>query len=241
MPAQNLGGFSEKVALVTDGASPIGRAVALQLALQGCYVIVGYSNADEKTKSALIELQSLGTLAHAVETDCTTISGARELVEAVEKIYGRLDLLINTLKFEPQSSFIDISEGEWKQNIDANLKAMFFVTQAAMPLMKPRPKPVIVNIASACDTDETARNVVFAGAQAGIIGMTKSLALYLAPKFRVNCVAVSEKKVISETLDPVLFPPKTGVASDDVARTIVYLLSSEAVGLTGQILTVGKG
>jgi NAD(P)-dependent dehydrogenase (short-subunit alcohol dehydrogenase family) len=241
MPAQNLGGFSEKVALVTDGASAVGRAVALQLALQGCYVIAGYSNADEKTKRALAELKSLGTLANAFESDCTTVSGARALVQEVENIYGRLDLLINTLKFEPQSSFIDISEDAWQQSIDANLKAMFFVTQAAVPLMKPRPKPVIVSVASACDTDETSRNVAFAGAQAGIVGMTKSLALELAPKFRVNCVAVSEKKIVSEALDPVLFPPKTGVASDDVARTIVYLLSSEAVGLTGQILTVGKG
>jgi 3-oxoacyl-[acyl-carrier protein] reductase len=239
MPAQNLGGFSEKVALVTDGASGVGRAVALQLALQGCYVIVGYSNADEKAKGALDELQSLGTLAHAVETDCSTLEGAQNLVAEVEKIYGRLDLLINTLKHEPQATFEEINETLWTQTIDANLKAMFFVTQAAVRLMKPRPKPVIVNVA-ACDTDETRRNVAFAGVQAAVVGMTKSLALELAPKFRVNCVAVSEKQVVSELLDPELFKPKKGVADDDVARTIVYLLSSEAIGLNGQILTVGK-
>jgi 3-oxoacyl-[acyl-carrier protein] reductase len=240
MPAQNLGGFSEKVALVTDGASGVGRAVALQLALQGCYVIVGYSNADEKAKGALNELQSLGTLAHAVETDCSTVAGARNLVAEVEKIYGRLDLLINTLKHEPEATFEGITETLWTQVIDANLKALFFVTQAALRLMKPRPKPVIVNVAAACDTDEMSRNIAFAGVQAAIIGMTKSLALELAPKFRVNCVAVSDKKVVSELLDPELFKPKKGVADDDVARTIVYLLSSEAIGLNGQILTVGK-
>lgn len=239
MPAQNLGGFSEKVALVTEGANGIGRAVALQLALQGCYVIVGFSNADEKLQRALTELQSLGTLANAVETDCSTVEGARKLVDEVEKLYGRLDLLVNTLNFKPDSSFDEMTEEIWTRNVDLNLKAMFFVAQAAVRVMRARPKPVIVNVSSACDTDETANNIALAGIQAGIAGMTKSMARSLAPKFRVNCVAVSEKKIISETLDAELFKPKTGVADDDVARTIVYLLSSEAVGLTGQILSVG--
>jgi 3-oxoacyl-[acyl-carrier protein] reductase len=239
MPAQNLGGFAEKVALVTEGANGIGRAVALQLALQGCYVIVGFSDADEKSQRALSELQSLGTLAHAAETDCSTVEGARKLVDEVEKLYGRLDLLVNTLNFKPDSSFLEMTEEVWTRNVDLNLKAMFFVTQAAVRLMKARPKPVIVNVSSACDTDETANNIALAGIQAGIAGMTKSMARSLAPKFRVNCVAVSEKKIVSETLDVELFKPKTGVADDDVARTIVYLLSSEAIGLTGQILSVG--
>jgi 3-oxoacyl-[acyl-carrier protein] reductase len=239
MPAQNFSGFAEKVALVTDGTSGVGRAVALQLALQGCYVIVGYSNADKGAKSALTELQSLGTLANAFETDCSTIEGARKLVSEVETLYGRLDLLINTLKFTPDSSFDEMTEEFWGRTVEANLKAMFFVTQTAARLMKFRPKPVIVNVVSACDTEETSSNVLFASVQAGIIGMTKALALNLAPKFRVNCVAVSEKKIIKETLDAELFKPKTGVANDDVARTIVYLLSSEAIGLNGQIVTVG--
>jgi NAD(P)-dependent dehydrogenase (short-subunit alcohol dehydrogenase family) len=239
MPAQNLGGFAEKVALVTDGTNGIGRAAALQLALQGCYVIVGYGDADEREKSALAELQALGTLANAVEADCSTIEGARKLVGEVEKLYGRLDLLINTVKFVPDSSFEEMTEEIWEQTIDGNLKAVYFVTQTAARLMKFRPKPVIVNVASACDTEEFALNAAYTAVQSGIVGITKSLALKLSPKFRVNCVTVSEKKVLGEALDPQLFIPKTGVAADDAARIIVYLLSSEAVGLNGQVLIVG--
>lgn len=238
MSAHSTHAFSEKVALVTDGANGIGRAVALQLALLGSYVIVGYSKPDEKSKSALIELQSLGTLAHAVEADCSSVSGARKLIEEVEKIYGRLDLLINTVKFAPESSFDEITEEVWTRNVDTNLKAMFFVTQTAARLMKARPKPVIVNVCSALDSEESARNVALTSVQTGIVGMTKSMALELAPKFRVNCVAVSDKKLIDNTLDAELFKPKTGVSDERVARAIVYLLSSEAAGLNGQILTV---
>lgn len=239
MSAQSIHAFAEKVALVTDGANGIGRAVALQLALQGCYVIVGYSQAEEGTKNALAELQSLGTLANAVEADCSTVEGAVKIVGEVEKLYGRLDLLVNTVNFEPKLSFDEMTEGIWTQAIEMNLKAMFFVTQRAVRLMRSRPKPVIVNVASAIDTDEAKRHVTLACVEGGIAGMTKSLALNLAPKFRVNCVSISRKKIVSEALDAELFKPRTGVADDDAARAVCYLLSSEAAGINGQILTVG--
>lgn len=239
MSAQSVHAFAEKVALVTDGGNSIGRAAALQLALLGCYVIVGFSHTSEENYRALTELKNLGTLANAVEADITTIEGAKALIAEVEKLYGRLDLLINTTKFKPLSSFEETSESDWIKTIDANLKANFFVTQEAVRLMKSRPKPAVVNVISACDTDETAANVAYAGSQSAIAGMTKSLALKLAPKFRVNAVAVSEKKKNNPVLDSELFKTETGAAADDVARTIVYLLSSEAILLNGQILMVG--
>ena len=110
MPAYSSHAFAEKVALVTDGENPIGRAVALQLALLGCYVIVGFSKTDENSKRALLELQSLGTLANAVEANTSTVEGAKALAAEVEKMFGRLDLLINTLKFRYDSTFEETVE-----------------------------------------------------------------------------------------------------------------------------------
>lgn len=235
MPAYSSHAFAEKVALVTDGENPIGRAVALQLALLGCYVIVGFPQAVEKR--ALQELQSLGTLAGAVEADVSTVEGARALVSEVERMFGRLDLLINTLKFRSDSTFEETIEDVWQKTVDANLKSAFFVAQSALDLMKPRPKPVIVNVGY---TKEGGENIAFAAIQAGLIGFTKSLSKTLAPKFRVNCVVVSEdSKKPTENLDAELFRVKTGISEDDAARAVVYLLSSEAVGLNGQVLTVG--
>jgi 3-oxoacyl-[acyl-carrier protein] reductase len=239
MPAQSIHAFAEKVALITDGDNPIGRAVALQLALQGCYVIVGFSQISESNQRALTELQSLGTLAAAVEADISTIEGAKKLVGEVENMFGRLDLLVNCLKFSPDSSFEEVTEDVFAKTFDANLKAAFFVTQEAIRLMKPRPKPKIVNVVSAVDTPETEQNVLFASSQNALIGLTKSLAASLPQKFRVNAVAVSEKQAARESgLDAELFRPKTGVSEDDAARTIVYLLSSEAIALNGQILII---
>jgi 3-oxoacyl-[acyl-carrier protein] reductase len=238
MPAQSVHAFAEKVALVTDGDNPVGRAVALQLALQGCYVIVGFSRISEGNRRALAELENLGTLASAVEADISTVEGAKKLVGEVEKIFGRLDLLVNCLKFRHDSMFEEVTEDVYTKTLDANLKAAFFVTQEAIRLMKTRPKPKIVNVASAFDTPETERNILFASSQNALIGLTKSMAAALPKNFRVNAIAVSEKQSPQENLDAELFRQKAGVSEDDAARIIVFLLSSEAIALNGQILKI---
>ena len=238
MPTPSVHAFAEKVALITDGTSPIGRAVAMQLALQGSYVIVAFNESSSESKRALEELKSLGTLANAVETDISTVAGAKKLVAEVEAMFGRIDLLVNCVKFQDNSAFDEATEEIFTATIDANLKSTFFVTQAAIGLMKSRPKPKIVNVVSALDTEETEQNPLFVVSQKALIGLTESLAETLPKNFRVNAVAISEKKSKAENLDAELFTPKTGIAADDVARTILFLLSSEAIGLNGQIIKV---
>lgn len=236
MAVQSVHAFAEKVALISDGAHPVGRAAAMQLALLGCYVIVGFSQTSDENARALTELTNLGTLANAVEADISTVEGAKYLVGEVEKIYGRLDLLINTLKFDSQSSFLETGEDVWTKAIDANLKSVFFVTQSAINLMRARPKPAIVNVF----VNENEESAMSAAVQAAVVGLTKSLANEFAPKFRVNCITAGKSRKSSpEILDTELFRPKTGIDSDDAARVIVYLLSSEAKSLTGQVLNVG--
>ncbi len=238
MPAPSVHAFAEKVALITDGSNPVGRAVAMQLALFGSYVIVGLPLESEEHSSALNELKSLGTLANAVKADISTVEGAKFLVAEVEKMFGRIDLLVNCLKLETDSIFEETNETDFDSSINTNLKSVFFVTQEALKLMKPRPKPKIVNLVSAIDTPETETSVLYSAMQNSVVGLTKSLAKSLPKNFRVNAVAVSEKQKQTENLDAELFRAKKGISEDDVARTIVYLLSSEAIGLNGQVLTV---
>lgn len=244
MPTPSQHAFSEKVALITDGTNPIGRAVAMQLALYGSYVIVGVSNASDEQTRALEELKALGTLANYVEADVATVEGARRLVQAVDNLYGRIDLLINCLKFQTDSAFEDTTEEIFDKTINANLKGTFFVTQAALQLMKQRPKGKIVNIVSTCDSAETERDLAYVAANSAIVGWTKNLAKTLSGKFRVNAISVSEKEKAQshfdkfDKFDAELFRVKKGIDVDDIARTVVYLLSSEAIGLNGQILKV---
>jgi NAD(P)-dependent dehydrogenase (short-subunit alcohol dehydrogenase family) len=238
MSPQSIHAFAEKVALITDGSGRIGKAAALQLALQGCFVIVGFPDISPGEESAINELKSLGTLAGAVKADISTAAGAKNLVEAVHKLYGRLDLLVNCMKFMPESSFENTSEETFSRIVDANVRSVFFVIQAALEMMKDRPKPRIVNVISACDTPETSGNAAFSLSQPAVAGLTRSLAEALPANFRVNCVAVSEKARASNDAGNDLFRLDKGVPADDVARVILYLLSGEAAGLNGQILTV---
>jgi shikimate 5-dehydrogenase len=126
MPAPSIHGFAEKVALVINGAEGIGRAVAMQLALQGAFVICSYEQASDKTKSALDELRSLGTLANSFE-----FTDAKTLLDEVDYLFGRLDLLINCVKSEEDSTF----------QIET-------VTNESRRLMEFRPKGTIVNVIS---------------------------------------------------------------------------------------------
>jgi shikimate 5-dehydrogenase len=123
---QSIHGFAEKVALVINGSEGIGRAVGLQLALQGAFVICSYDTASDETKSALDELKSLGTLASSFE-----FTDAETLIDEVDNLFGRLDLLVNCLKAEDDSTF----------QIETMVKA-------SLRLMKFRPKGLIVNVIS---------------------------------------------------------------------------------------------
>lgn len=236
MPSQSLRGFTERVAVVSDGANVFGRAVAMQLALQGCYVIVGFPQGSTENSRALEELQSIGTLASAVEADVSTDEGVNKLFETVEQTYGRLDLLVNTASFDAKADFFNVVADVFTETVNRNLKAAFFCSQAAVKLMKNRPSPAIVNLAS--ETGNNA-NALVASVQAGLIGLSKSLADALAPKIRVNCVSCETDETPQEQVEFSLLRPKMAVEPNDVARAVVYLLSSEAAAITGQVISVG--
>lgn len=229
---QSIHQFAEKVALVSDASSPVGRAVAMQLALQGCFVVGLFQTANN---GSLDELVELGTLANAVNADPSTYPGAAAAAAEVERLYGRLDLLVNCLKFRPESSFEKTTESEFLDVVARNLGSVHFLTQAVFSLMKDRPKPKIVNLASA---EDTAASPVFTAAQAGVLALTRAMADQFSERFRVNCVTVQEAKYDAAPEPDALYRRSSGVAPDDVARAVLFLLSSESIGMNGQTLIV---
>ncbi|MBV9209707.1 MAG: SDR family oxidoreductase [Acidobacteria bacterium] len=249
MPAQNLRGFTERVALVTNGSSGIGRAVALQLALQGAYVIVNYRDAEDE--SLVNELRELGTLAHAVRGDVARSADVRLMFLAIEETFGRLDLLVNNAYLSHEAKLEELTEEAWEQVLSFTLKGAFLCSQAASRLMLKRPAPAIVNIISENALSGRAGSASLVAAQAGLAGLTKALARELAPRIRVNCVSVggAAGDLAINYYDWSQALKHKGVeadkrghaptAPDEVARACLYLLSSEAGSVNGQTLVVG--
>ena len=134
---QSVHAFAEKVALITDGTSPIGRAVAMQLALQGAYIICCFETASAGDKAALDELKSLGTLANSFE-----FTDAKTLIDDVDNLFGRLDMLVNCVKPD-----------------DDAVSRIETMTNESLRLMKPRPKGAIVNVVSENQKAHFARNL----------------------------------------------------------------------------------
>lgn len=213
MPAPSIHAFAEKVAVITNGTDPIGRAVALQLALQGSYVIVGVSDPNAGDLAALEELRSLGTLASFIEADISTEEGGTDLIGAAASSFGRIDLLVDVLPADAESA--------------GRLVGM------SRSLMDSRPKPKIVNVSRLPEGDSETLN--------GIAELTERLAAELPSKYRINSVAVGEGfGGTREGLDPELFPFRGGIDADDVARVVLFLLSAESTAINGRNIPVGR-
>lgn len=233
MSPQSVHQFAEKVSLISDASSPIGRAAAMQLALQGSFVIGLFPSGGE---AAVNELVELGTLADGFAVDASGPEGSKAAADEVERLFGRLDLLVNCLKHRPESSFEAMSEPDFAKTVSGNLSSAYFLTHAVLGLMKGRPKPKIVNVISAFSGH---REPLFDAMQSAIAGLTSSLANELPKNFRVNCVEVPGGRFLQKNTEQLLRDPDA-VAPDDAARVILFLLSSESISLNGQVLRLGQ-
>ncbi len=209
--------FAEKVALVAGASSPIGRAVSMQLALLGAFVVAVDDGSDGD--SDVSELRALGTLASGVDADVSTKEGADKAVAAVDSLFGRIDLLVNCVKIASESAFFDTDEESFERSVGPTLKASYLLTGSALRLMRERPKARIVTI-----VDGERNGVLLGGAMsAAVSAMTSALAAELQKSFRVNAIKVGDPNC----------PP------DDVARAALFMMSSEAAAINGETLRVG--
>ncbi|REJ78063.1 MAG: SDR family NAD(P)-dependent oxidoreductase [Acidobacteria bacterium] len=242
MPTPGQHAFSEKVALVTNATSPIGRAVSMQLGLYGAFVIACHGETSDSESDAVDELKSLGTLAHSISADVSTPEGVDAVVEKIGDIYGRLDLLVNCPFASDEPGFESSDIVHFRDTFSSVVKPSFLLVKQAQTLFEDRPKVRIVNVLVSKEPRSDGAGMLNAAANSAVESLTSSMASFLTSKFRVNAVSVSEngsKAEVRQDLDPELFRPTSGVDADDVARAVIYLLSSEAKGVNGQVLRIG--
>jgi 3-oxoacyl-[acyl-carrier protein] reductase len=181
-----------RVAIVTGGGTGIGQAVCLRLAKAGAKaVVVNYSRSAEDAQATAAELVSLGSEALAHQADISDESAVKAMMSATLDRFGRLDVLVNnagTTHFVPAPDLDGLTEDVWNDILGVNLKGTFYCCRAAAPELR-KTKGAIVNIASIAGHRGAGSSIAYSVSKAGVLQLTRSLAIALAPDVRVNSVS----------------------------------------------------
>ena len=247
----NQGRLQDRVAIITGGAKGIGKATALKMAHEGALVIVLDILSEEASRVA-DELNSLGAKARAMTADVSKKNEVDQMVEQTLKQFGRVDILVNNAGIVRPALLEDVKEEDWDKVVSVNLKGTFFCTQAVLPTMKKNKYGKIVNIGSRASLGKSDRTV-YAATKAGLIGVTRTWALELAPH-NINVNYVGPGPIATELFKSVnpegsektkaiisAIPLQRMGQPQDVANLISFLASDEASFITGQTIFICGG
>jgi pteridine reductase len=234
-------------ALVTGAGKRIGAAIARELHAAGANVAVHYFRSAEGAENLAAELNlARPNSALAVGADLRRIDALRGMIADVASHAGRLDVLVNNASTFYPTPLESVTDEDWHDLIDSNLKAPLFLAQAALPHLKAA-QGVIVNLIDIHAQRPLRHYLLYGAAKAGLAMLTRSLAKDLAPEIRVNGVAPgailwAETGVPEKTQQSILrqIPLKRTGAPEDIASAVLYLVR-DATYVTGQILAVDGG
>ena len=239
-----------RTAVVTGGSRGIGRAVCVQLARQGCHVVVNYCHGEAAAAETVSLCRAEGAQAVAVQADVSTAEGCKKLFEEAVNAFGRVDILVNNAGITRDNLILRMSEADFDAVLDANLKGAFLCCKEAARRMVRQRWGRIINLSSVVALRGNAGQTNYAASKAGLIGLTKALAKEEGPSgITVNCVApgvIETDMMASFTAeDKAALAEETPVerlgTPEEVARTLVFLAGRGAGFITGQVLGVNGG
>jgi len=242
--------FREKVALVTGAAQGIGKEIAMTLAKNGADVVVADINLEVVSKTAEEIKEGLGVNTLALKMNVADPADVEAGVKRAKEELGKIDILVNNAGITKDTLFVRMKKEEWDAVINVNLNGVFNVSKAVAILMMKQRSGKIINIASIVGEMGNVGQANYAASKAGVIGLTKTLARELAPRgVTVNAIAPGFIKTamtdkipeeVKEKMQAQIPLGKLGTPADIAAAT-VFLASSAADYITGQVLNVNGG
>jgi NAD(P)-dependent dehydrogenase (short-subunit alcohol dehydrogenase family) len=243
--------LSGRVALVTGAQQGIGRAVALALAQEGADVAVNFLDDRAAAERVAADARGRGRRALVVQGDVSRRTDVEAMVATTVKELGPPDVVVNNAGVFPRAPFLELDEREWDHVLGVNLKGSFLTAQAAArALVAAGRAGAIVNLASSAVRGDP-RGVHYSSSKAGVVGLTRAMALALAPHgIRVNAIAPG----LTDTAQPRYGNTEEQLAArareiplgrmaqpEEIARVAVFLASDEAAQITGELIHVNGG
>ena len=244
--------MKDKRVLVTGSGTGIGRGMALEFARQGAEVALHYCHSDAGALSAVEEIRGFGGKAQAFKADLNDVAQAMDLPTKAIDYLGGLDVLVNNAGITMNRPFLKTAPQQYDTLYNVNVRAMFFVTQAAVPTMIEQGKGAVVNITSGHAFSALVEHSVYAGTRSAVLGFTRTLSVELIQKgVRVNAIASgwvlqeNQRALLPDDFDEA----KAGMGlpagfigqPEDIARLAIFLASDESRYIIGQTIICDGG
>lgn len=244
-----------KKALVTGGATGIGRSAVLALARAGFDIALIYGSSAAAAAEVAAEAQALGAQTLLLQCDVSDDAAVRQVMARVDEAFGRLDALVNNAGTTAKWKVKDLESldmAEWDRTFAVNVRGTFQVSRAAVPLLKKGVNPAIVNTASIVGLRPGPQPLPYAASKAAVVNLTKTLAWNLGPAIRVNAVAPGwmegewMERMLGDKYDALmgkrakLTPLGRCVTADDVAEVMLNLLTANRF-VTGEVVVIDGG
>lgn len=237
--------LTDTVALITGAAQRVGRTIALTLAGKGAHIAFTYLDDSEPWRQTQADIESLGVRCLALPLDVRRVEQPAAVVGQIIQTWGRIDVLVNNASIWLSAPFLDISLEDWRTALDVNLTGPFLVAQAVARHMVSQQAGLIINITDLSAFQTWPNSAHHAAGKAGLVALTRVMAVELAPHVRVNAIAPGT----------VLLPPNASEAKrrwaednsllkrigspEDVARTVLFLVEMDFA--TGAVYFIDGG
>ncbi len=240
-----------KVALVTGGGRGIGRSISKLFAEEGAKLIINYNRSEREARSLAEELMKFGQETLLAKADVSRSDEVKEMISQAVKRFARIDILVNNAGVLLPEPFLESTEETWDKTMAVNLKGAYLCSREVAPIMLKQGKGKIINLSSISGLAErtAVRNTAYVVSKAGIIGLTRSMAVNLGPKINVNaiCPGLTETDmIVALGSEPVRAGKEDAILKrigkpEEIAYAALFLASDESDFITGEMLTVSGG